>query len=70
MAYSIILTKSAIKELDDLPARQRGKIIEHLKEIEADPRVQGSQKLKGRTEYKLRLETIASYMGSTTRKKA
>ena len=55
MAYSIILTKSAIKELDDLTAKQRGKIIEHLKEIEADPRVHGSQKLKGRTEYKLRV---------------
>jgi hypothetical protein len=39
--------------LNDLPAKQRAKIIEHLKEIEADPRVHGSQKLKGRTEYKL-----------------
>lgn len=55
MAYSITLTKSAIKDLADLPAMQHDKIIEHLRQIEADPRVHGAQKLKGRSEYKLRV---------------
>jgi len=55
MAYSIVLTKSAIKDLADLPARQHDKIIEHLRQIEADPRAHGAQKLKGRSEYKWRV---------------
>lgn len=55
MAYSIILTKSAIKELADLPPKQHDKVIERLRQIEADPRIHGSQKLKGRPEYKVRV---------------
>jgi mRNA interferase RelE/StbE len=55
MAHNVLLTKSAIKELDKLPERQRKRIVDHLIEIGANPRGRGAQKLKGRPEYKMRV---------------
>jgi mRNA interferase RelE/StbE len=55
MSYKTVLKKSAAKELDAIPTKQRVRIIEHLKQLVENPRLSGSEKLKGREEYKLRV---------------
>ena len=55
MPYRIALTKSAAKELSALPARTHDKIVEHLRQLEHDPRIFGSEKLTGIEAYKLRV---------------
>ncbi|HQU93749.1 MAG TPA: type II toxin-antitoxin system RelE/ParE family toxin [Pyrinomonadaceae bacterium] len=55
MAYRIELTKSAVKELERLPAKTHDKVVEHLFQLEQDPRVFGSEKLTGVDAYKLRV---------------
>ena len=46
-AYSVVLTKSAEKDLRKLPERITNKIIKVLKAFEDDPRPEGCKKLKG-----------------------
>ena len=55
MPYKIVLVKSAVKELDALPPKTHAKVIEHLRQIEANPRVFGAEKLTAREAYKLRV---------------
>ncbi len=55
MAYRIELTKSAVKELEKLPAKPHDKVIEHLVQLEQNPRMQGAEKLTGINGYKLRV---------------
>ncbi len=55
MPYEIILKKSAVKELENLLIKQHDRIIEHLKQLQENPRIFGAEKLKGREEYKLRV---------------
>ena len=55
MAYRIELTKSAVKELERLPAKTHDKVVEHLVQLEQNPRVFGSEKLTGIDAYKLRV---------------
>lgn len=45
MSYRINLTKSAIKELSGLPSKTRDKIIEHLRQLEQEPRIFGAEKI-------------------------
>jgi mRNA interferase RelE/StbE len=55
MAHKIVLVKSAVKDLDDLPDKQHVRIVEHLRQLEENPHLFGAEKLKGRGEYKLRV---------------
>ena len=55
MPYRIELTKSAVKELERLPAKTHDKVIQHIVQLEQDPRIFGSEKLKGIDAYKLRV---------------
>jgi hypothetical protein len=55
VAYRIELTKSAIKELERLPARFHDKVVERLTQLQQDPRVFGAEKLTGIDAYKLRV---------------
>ena len=55
MPYRIVLTKSAIKELDDLPLKTHDQVVGHLRELEENPRVFGSEKLTAINAYKLRV---------------
>jgi len=41
MPYRIVLTKSAVKELDGLPAKLHAKVIDHLRQLEQNPRIVG-----------------------------
>ena len=55
MAYRIELTKSAVKELERLPAGSHDKVVEHLIQLEQNPRLFGAEKLTGIDAYKLRV---------------
>lgn len=55
MPYKIVLAKSAVKELETLPAKSHNRIIEHLRQLEENPRSFGAEKLTAREAYKLRV---------------
>ncbi|MEJ7847038.1 MAG: type II toxin-antitoxin system RelE/ParE family toxin [Pyrinomonadaceae bacterium] len=55
MPYRIVITKSAVKELDGLSTKIHEKIIDHLHQLEENPRVFGSEKLTAINAYKLRV---------------
>lgn len=55
MPYRIELTKSAVKELERLPAKTHDKVIEHIVQLEENPRLFGAEKLTGIDAYKLRV---------------
>ena len=55
MCYRIVLTKSAIKELGGLPPKAHDQVVEHLRQLEENPRVFGSEKLTAINAYKLRV---------------
>ena len=55
MSYRIVLTKSAVKELDGLPLKIHDKIVDHLRQLEENPRLFGAEKLTSINAYKLRV---------------
>lgn len=55
MPYSIVLTKSAAKELNGLPNKAHDQVVEHLQQLKENPRVFGSEKLTAISAYKLRV---------------
>lgn len=58
MRYRITLSRSAAKELDGLPAKIHDKIIEHLRQLEENPRLFGAEKLTGIEAFKLRVGNL------------
>ncbi len=55
MPYKIVLVKSAVKELESLSPKIHDRIVEHLRQLEENPRVFGAEKLTAREAYKLRV---------------
>ncbi|HXH70630.1 MAG TPA: type II toxin-antitoxin system RelE/ParE family toxin [Pyrinomonadaceae bacterium] len=55
MPYKIVIVKSAVKELESISGKTHDRIIEHLRQLEANPRVFGAEKLAAREAYKLRV---------------
>ena len=55
MPYKIVLAKSAVKELESLPTKPHDRVIEHLRQLEENPRLFGTEKLTAREAYKLRV---------------
>lgn len=68
-AYTIIIKKSVIKELDDIPEKDQTRIIEHLKLLSENPWDLGIEKLQGRNEYKLRVGRYRIIFDIETKKK-
>ena len=61
--YSLLLTKSASKELGNLTPKQEAAVIKHLEIIKVNPRSAGSKKLQGRDEYKFRVGDLRIIYG-------
>ena len=55
MTFRIVLTKSAVKELDGLPPKIHDKVVDHLRQLEENPRIFGAEKLTAINAYKLRV---------------
>lgn len=54
MAYTIVLSRTAQKQLDKLPDAAADKIMETLEMLADNPRPPGCKKLKGRQGYRIR----------------
>ena len=52
--YRIEIKKSAIKELETIPSRDLGRIMEKIESLADDPRPEGSKKLSGEEKYRMR----------------
>ena len=53
-SYSVHLKRSAAKEIEALPRKDRVRIIERIGSLSEDPRPAGSKKLSGRDAYRIR----------------
>ncbi len=58
MRYHIAITRSAIKELQNLPTKTHDKIIDRFRQLEENPRLVGAEKLTGIEAYKLRVGNL------------
>lgn len=52
--FEILLTKSAIKQLDKLPDNVADRLLETIRTLAFDPRPMACKKLKGRDGYRIR----------------
>jgi len=52
--YKLLITRSASNELEDLPGKDRNRIIAKTQRLETSPRPPGVEKLSGDDKYRLR----------------
>lgn len=52
--YTVVLTKTAQKQLDKLPDKTASTLLEALDELAENPSPDGCKKLKGRAGYRIR----------------
>ncbi len=55
LRYSLRIKRSAEKEMDRLPTSVFDRIAEAILQLETEPRPQGSRKLRGTEEYRVRV---------------
>jgi len=53
-SYSVLIKPSAVKELETLPRKDRQRIAKKMRNLAADPRPAGCEKLSGQEQYRLR----------------
>jgi mRNA interferase RelE/StbE len=53
-SYSILFAKSAVKELERIPAKDRQRIVTRIGALAANPRPVGAEKLSGDDKYRIR----------------
>ncbi|MHB1313702.1 MAG: type II toxin-antitoxin system RelE family toxin, partial [Gemmatimonadaceae bacterium] len=53
-SYSILLTKSAARELESVPTKDRQRIVTKIGALAGNPRPVGSEKLSGDDKYRIR----------------
>ncbi len=53
-SYSVRINRSAAKELEDLPIRDRRRVVTRIGGLMSDPRPPGAQKLSGEEKYRIR----------------
>lgn len=53
-SYKLLITRSASKELEAVPAKDQQRIIARIRGLEENPRPQGAEKLSGDDKYRLR----------------
>jgi mRNA interferase RelE/StbE len=53
-SYSILIVKSAAKELERVPTKDRRRIAAKIAALATDPRPAGAEKLSGEDKYRLR----------------
>jgi len=52
--YAVEIRRSAVKELDDLPGADLGRVASRIRALATDPRPSGSEKLTGAEQYRIR----------------
>jgi mRNA interferase RelE/StbE len=53
-SYSILLTRSAAKELEGVPTKDRQRIVTKIRALAGNPRPAGAEKLSGDDKYRIR----------------
>lgn len=53
-AYSLLIKKSAAKELEAVPKKDREKLVAKIQALANNPRPAGSEKLAGADKYRIR----------------
>ena len=53
-SYSVGIKRSAAKELEAVPAKDRKRIVRRIEGLATDPRPPGCEKLSGEEKYRLR----------------
>jgi len=53
--YSVLIKRSAEKEMDRLPPRTFERVAKAILKLERDPRPKGSKRLRGMQDYRLRV---------------
>ena len=53
-SYSLEIKRSAAKELDQLPPKDRGRVVARIQALADDPRPVGAEKLSGQERYRVR----------------
>lgn len=53
-SYSILITRSAAKELEAVPAKDRKRVVTRIRLLADDPRPAGAEKLSGEDKYRVR----------------
>ncbi|MBI3567054.1 MAG: type II toxin-antitoxin system RelE/ParE family toxin [Gemmatimonadetes bacterium] len=53
-SYSILLTKSAAKEVERVPTKDRQRIVTRIAALAENPRPAGAEKLSGDDKYRIR----------------
>lgn len=52
--YRVVITRSAAKELEEVPRKDREKIVSKIQALGSEPRPVGSEKLAGDEKYRVR----------------
>ncbi len=52
--YKLLVKPSAAREIEDLPRHERRRVVSKIQALATDPRPPGSERLSGRTQYRLR----------------
>jgi mRNA interferase RelE/StbE len=53
-SYSLRIRRSAAKELERLPLKDRRRVVARIQGLQSDPRPPGCEKLSGEEKYRLR----------------
>lgn len=53
-SYSLEIKRSAVKELAQVPPKDRGRVIARIRALAEDPRPHGAEKLSGLERYRVR----------------
>lgn len=53
-SYSIQIKRSAAKEIEALPVRDRRRVVQRIETLAAEPRPPGAEKLSGADSYRIR----------------
>ena len=52
--YSLAIKRSAARELEELPVRDRRRVVARIRSLADDPRPRGCEKLSGAEKYRIR----------------
>jgi mRNA interferase RelE/StbE len=52
--YNVLITRSAAKELEAVPTKDRRRVVSRIRTLADDPRSEGTEKLSGEEKYRAR----------------
>jgi mRNA interferase RelE/StbE len=53
-SYRVLIKPSAVRELEEVPLRERRRLADRIRGLASEPRPPGVQKLSGRDRYRVR----------------